>query len=100
MPPSGTQQVTKERRDSHAGESTSFAGAAPQLSTGGSQAALVLVPEDDEDPLDDEPFEEDEPLEEDEDDEEESDDDDELDDEDDSAFAGTELLADDRLSVR
>ena len=69
---------------------------APQLSTGGSQAALVLVPEDDEDPLDDEPFEEDEPF----DDEEESDDDELEDNEDDSAFAGTELLADDRLSVR
>jgi hypothetical protein len=57
-----------------------------------------LVPEDEE-PLEDEPL--DEPFDEDfEEDEEESDDDDELDVEDDSAFAETEPLADDRLSVR
>ena len=67
---------------------------APQLSTGGGQAALVLVPEEAEDPLDDEELEEEV-------DEEESDDDDELDDDAvDSDFAGTELLPDARLSVR
>jgi hypothetical protein len=66
----------------------------PQLSTGGGQAALVLVPEDDEEPLevevlDDFVDEEDEDVS----------DEDELED-DDSAFAGTVLLPVDRLSLR
>ncbi|NIK56845.1 hypothetical protein BJY22_002562 [Kribbella shirazensis] len=69
---------------------------ASQLSTGGGQAALV--PEDDElleDELDDEPDvpeEPDEPVDDDPEDDPEEDDD--------SDFAGTELLPDDRLSVR
>ena len=62
----------------------------PQLSTGEGQAALVLVPEDDEEPLEVEllvDFVEDVS-------------DDELEEDDDSAFAGTELLPVDRLSLR
>ncbi len=107
MPPGGPQQITNEGRGSHAREGTSFAGTRPSVihrGGGEGQAALVLVPED-EDPLedeppDDEPFEDepldDEPL----DDEPFDDDEEESDDEDDSDFAGTELLPVDRLSLR
>lgn len=70
-----------------------------QLSTGAVVQA-ALVPEDDE-PLDDEPDpEEPEDPEEDEPDDEPDPFDDEPDPEDDSDFAGSELLPDDRLSVR
>ena len=62
----------------------------PVLSTGGDQAALVLVPEEE---VEDEPLDDFEA-------EEESDDELEEDDEDDSAFAGTELVPVDRLSLR
>ena len=68
------------------------------LSTGGDQAALVLVPEEEveDEPLDDFEAEEesDDELEED----DEVEDDEEADD--DSALAGTEPLPDDRLSLR
>ena len=97
MPASGAEQVSKHGRGSHARESTSFSGTHPSVIHRGGQAALVLVPEVDEEPLEDEPLEDFDEAE----DEEESDEEVlEEDDEDDSAFAGTELVPVDRLSLR
>jgi len=105
MPPGGTKQFTKQGRDFHAGEGTSFSGSRPSvIHRVRGQAALVPEdelledepeedePDDPEEPLDDEPDDPEEPL----DDEPEEDDPED----DDSDFAGTELLPEDRLSVR
>lgn len=102
MPPGGTQQVTKQRRDFHAGEDTSFAGSRPSV-IHRVRGQAALVPEDEllepEEELEDEEPEDDDPEEPFDDDPEDADPD-EDDPDDASAFAGTVLLPDDRLSVR
>lgn len=112
MPPGGTEQITKQGTGFHAGEDTTFAGTRPSVIHRAAEAVdqAALVPEDDE-PFEDEPDDED-PDDEDPDDEEDPDDDDSddedeedpepeaPDEDDDSAFAGTEPLPDERLSVR
>lgn len=112
MPPGGTKQVTKQGRDFHAGEGTSFSGSRPSvIHRVRGQAALVpedeLLEPEDEEPEDDEPDDPEEPLDDDPDDPDDPLDDDPEPDEDDpdeeddaSDFAGTELLPDDRLSFR
>ena len=108
MPPGGTEQVTKQGRDFHAGEDTSFAGGRPSvIHRVRGQAALVpeeeLLEPEDEEPEDDEP-DDDEPLDDEPDDPEEPleplDEDDPDEEDDASDFAGTELLPVDRLSFR
>ncbi|GAA1581462.1 hypothetical protein GCM10009804_42620 [Kribbella hippodromi] len=118
MPPSGpdqvtdqvTARVTKQGRD-HAGEDTIFAGIGSSVIHRGRRSPIsarqaALVPEDEELPEDELPDELFAAVDEDEEDDEESEDEEPDDDEpdepelDDSDFAGTELLPDERLSVR
>jgi hypothetical protein len=88
-----------ERRDFHAGESTSFAGGRPSVvHRDRGQAALLPDAElEEDDEVDDEDVE---PPDESEDDDEVEEDPDDDPEDDESDFAGTELLPDDRLSVR
>jgi hypothetical protein len=108
VPPGGTEQITKQGTGFHAGEDTTFAGTRPSVIHRAAEAVdqAALVPEDDE-PFEDEPDDEDPDDEEDPDDDDSDDDEEEEDPEpevpdedDDSAFAGTEPLPDERLSVR